>query len=244
MSPLQQFREMINDPYLQKQGKEHSIIPKKALSAAEIEALAQHLPGQRLPDEMVELLRFSAGFEDDFFEEFSFCNAYGFGLEHFFPNVIELAGDGLGNFWLLDIDYQGNWGPVYYVCHDPAIIMKQAEDLADFISQIHAFMKEEKHSLFHQLYERSSYNIWKLPKGGFMSKEEANTSGDPILKDFAAQVPAGYLIADLRKKPVGTGFAWGKYYSVMDREIRCGDLPLWAIQPKKRGFWARLFGSR
>lgn len=244
MIPLQAFKELLHHNITTTNGKVYSITPLNPLSAAEIEALAQHLPGQRLPDDIIELLRFASGFSDNFFDEFSFVNADGFGLEHFFPNVIELASDGTGNLWLQDIDYQGNWGAVYYACHDPAVIMKQADSLADFIKQIHDYALDENHSFFHQLYEDGPIKIWKLPKGGFISIEEAKKSSDKILKDFASQLPPDYLIADLRNKPVGAGFAWGRYYSIMDKEIRCSDLPLWGIQPKKRNFFARIFNWR
>lgn len=245
MSPLQQFTELVNDKFTDRHGRSHQVTKLKGLSTAEIGAMAQKLPGQRLPGEIEELLRFASGFDGGFFNgPVSFVNIDGFALEHFFPNLVELAGDGLGNYWLLDIDYQGNWGPVYFVCHEPAVIVKQAEGLAEFIRQIHEDSKDHKHSLFSQFYKGTPDKIWKLKGGGFKTIDEARVSGDHILKGFASKLPSGYLIADLRNQPVGTGFAWGKYFSIMDKEVRCGDLPLWAIQPKKRGFFARIFGIR
>ena len=243
MSPLQALKDLLADQFTTEDGEVFKAVPHKGLSMPEIDALAQHLPGQKLPDEIVDLLRFASGLDCDFFERISFVNVDGFALEHFFPNIVELAGDGAGNFWLLDIDYQGNWGPVYYTCHDPAVIMKQAENLTDFIQQVHEYLKSNEESWFAQLYEHRAFEIWKQPEGGFIKIEKAKISGDKILMDFAAQLPPDYLIADLRNKPVGAGFAWGKYYSIMDKEIRCKDLPLWGIQPKRKGFWSRLFGK-
>lgn len=243
MSPLQALKELLEDQFTSEDGEAFKATPHKGLSIAEVDSLAQHLPGQRLPDEIAGLLRFASGFNCEFFEGISFTNVDGFALEHFFPNIVELAGDGLGNFWLLDIDYQGNWGPVYYTCHDPAVIMKQAENLTDFIQQIHGFLRSNEESVFAKLYEHKPYEIWKQPDGGFITVEKAKTSEDKILKEFAGQLPPDFMIADLRKKPVGAGFAWGKYYSIMDKESRCKDLPLWGIQPKRKGFWSRLFGK-
>jgi hypothetical protein len=242
MSPLQALKELLDSKFISEDGSRFQARAHKGLSITEIDTLAQHLPSQRLPDEIVDLLRFAAGFDCEFFDSISFTNVDGFALEHFFPNIVELGGDGLGNYWLLDIDYQGNWGPVYYTCHDPAVIMKQAEDLTEFIQQIHGYLQSNEQSLFAQLYEHKTYAVWKQPDGGFINIEKAKTAGDNILKEFASQLPTDYLIADLRNKPVGTGFAWGRYYSIMDKEVRCKDLPLWAIQPKRKGFFARLFG--
>lgn len=244
MSPLQQLKELLNDKFIDGGGKVHQATASKGLTMPEIEALRQLLPGKGMPDEIVELLRFASGFDCDFFEGISFTNVDTFNLEAFFPNIVELGGDGLGNYWLVDVDYEGNWGPVYFACHDPAVIMKQAENLGDFIRQIHDHAKQGEKSLFHQLYGHSIYSINKLPRGGFITTEAAKTSGDKELMEFAAKLPPDYLVADLRNKPVGAGFAWAQYYSVKDKEIRCKDIPLWGVQPKRRNFLDRLFGKK
>lgn len=245
MSPLQALKELLNDRFQSEDGKEVRATALKGLTMAEIEELRKLLPGKGMPDEIVELLRFSSGFKYDFFDEVSFINADTFNLEAFFPNVVELAGDGAGNFWLLDVDYAGNWGSVYYACHEPAVIMKQAESLTDFIKQIHDWAKQGDNALFFQLYEHATGKIGKLRNGGFINTETAKASNDPVLRAFAATLPSEYLVADLRNKPIGSGFAWGKYYSVKDKDIRCKDLPLWGLKPKQaKGFWARLFGGK
>lgn len=245
MSPLQALKQLLNDRFTSEDGKPVQATALKGLTMQEIHDLKKLLPGKGMPDEIVELLRFSSGFKYDFFDAISFINADTFNLEAFFPNVVELAGDGAGNFWLLDIDYDGNWGPVYYACHDPAVIMKQAESLADFIQQVHEWAKLGEDSLFYQLCEQATGKIYKLRNGGFISTDIAKASNDQVLREFAATLPPDYLVADLRNKPIGSGFAWGRYYSVQDRDIRCKDLPLWGLKPKQqKGFWARLFGRK
>jgi len=245
MSPLQALKELLNDRLSDPNGKAIQVTGLKGLTMQEIDDLKKLLPGKGMPDEIVELLRFSSGFKFDFFDEVSFINADTFNLEAFFPNVVELAGDGAGNFWLLDIDYEGNWGPVYYACHDPAVIMKQAENLTDFIRQVHDWAKQGDDARFFDLCEHAIFKINKLRGGGFISTEVAKASNDAVLREFAATLPPEYLVADLRNKPVGSGFAWGKYYSVQDRDIRCKELPLWGLKPKQpRGLWARLFGRK
>lgn len=245
MSPLQALKELLNDKFYSEDGEVEEINIVKGLTNAEIDGLKQFLPGKGIPDEIAELLRFAAGIKCYFPDNINFSNVDSFNLEAFFPNLVELSGDGLGNFWLVDVDYEGNWGPVYYACHDPAVIMKQSENLTDFIRQLHGLFKEGESSLFHQLYDNEPYQINKLLHGGFISHDEATTSEDPVLREFAATLPPDYLVADLRNKPIGSGFAWGRYYSVQDRDIRCKDLPLWGLKPKQpKGFWTRLFGRK
>lgn len=245
MSPLQALKELLNDRFYTEDGEVREIRVVKGLTNTEIDAFKQLLPGKGIPDDIAELLRFAAGIKCDFPEDINFSNIDSFNLEAFFPNLAELSGDGLGNFWLVDIDYEGNWGPVYYACHDPAVIMKQSENLTQFIIQLHGLFKEGENSLFHQLYDEVPYQINRLPHGGFINRDEAKSAGDLVLKEFAATLPPEYLVADLRNKPVGSGFAWGRYYSVQDRDIRCKDLPLWGLKPKQpKGFWARLFGRK
>ncbi|MGN6419899.1 MAG: SMI1/KNR4 family protein [Pseudobacter sp.] len=242
MSPIQALKALLNDRFTSEDGKEIRATALKGLTMPEIDDLRKLLPGKGMPDEIVELIRFSSGFKYDFFDEISFINADTFNLEAFFPNVVELAGDGTGNFWLLDIDYEGNWGPVYYACHEPAVIMKQAESLTDFIKQIHNWAKQGDDALFFQLCDEGVNKIRKLRNGGFISTQTAKSSNDPVLRDFAATLPPEYLVADLRNKPIGSGFAWGEYYSVKDKDIRCKDLPLWGLKPKQsQGFWSKLF---
>lgn len=66
------------------------------------------VPHGQLPNDIRELLKFTSGFEFSGLEEITFNSIGQFGLEEIFPNPVQLAEDGFGNFWILDIDQNGN----------------------------------------------------------------------------------------------------------------------------------------
>ena len=86
-------------------------------------------------------------------EEVTFDGIGQFGFEEFFPNQVQLAGDGFGNFWILDINKNGNWGNVFYVCHSPAVIIKHSDNLTQFIEHVNEFGKNGKKSNLDIIHE-------------------------------------------------------------------------------------------
>ncbi len=67
MSPLQALKELLGDKFISGNGDAFQATPHNGLSMQEIDILAQHLPGQKLPDEIIDLLRFASGFDCEFF---------------------------------------------------------------------------------------------------------------------------------------------------------------------------------
>lgn len=104
MTPKQQLESILSNKYESEDGDLYKVELLDGMTESEIEKLKGQLPKNNLPIEIEELLRFSKGFEFYGLEEIRF-EAYGhFGFEEMFPNSIQLAGDGFGNFWILDID--------------------------------------------------------------------------------------------------------------------------------------------
>src|SRR6185503_16691052 len=141
MTPLEQLKTILNEKYITEEEEEYGIELKPPLTDQQIDQLAKLLPTAQIPDEIRELLKFASGFEFLTPDEVTFDGAGQFGFQNVFPDSIQLAGDGFGNFWILDVDSKGNWGNVFYVCHDPAVIVKHSEDLAEFINNLHEFGK-------------------------------------------------------------------------------------------------------
>jgi hypothetical protein len=78
---------------------------------------------------MRELLRFASGLDgaacrlgDRFaIEGVRFADIQGFGLEEVFPNAKELAVDGCGNSWIIDLTSESKtFAPIFFLLSRPA----------------------------------------------------------------------------------------------------------------------------
>lgn len=232
MSPLEQLRSILIEEYISEDGDEYKVDLNPGLSDDAIDALAERLPTGQIPSEIRELLRFSGGFRFHGLEEVTF-GGNGFGFEEVFPNSIELAGDGSGNFWIVDVGEDGRWNSVFFVCHDPAVVVKHSNDLSEFIKHIDEFGKKGKNSHLDIIHERTVFDIWK-GNGGFIAIEDARSSSDKKLSNFASGLPDHFVIADLRNKPNGAGFAWGKFGPKIENAVRHPAELIWGFESRNK----------
>jgi hypothetical protein len=243
MAALEQLKAILNNRYETEDGDEYQVELKQGLSDEQIDNLAKQLPTGHIPNDIRDLLKFASGFEFSGIDEVTFNGIGQFGFENVFPHSVQLAGDGFGNFWILDVDNKGNWGHVYYVCHDPAVVVKHSEDLAEFIKHVDEFGKQGSQSHLDTIHEKTVMDIWSI-NNGFIDVEQAKNSSDTTLKNFATQLPDNFVVADLRKKPNGAGFAWGKFGPNIDNAIRHETELLWGFESqKKKGLFSKLFGK-
>ncbi|WP_315821733.1 hypothetical protein [Paraflavitalea speifideaquila] len=112
MTPLEQLQAIVNEQYITEDGEEYQVELKPPLSEQEIDSLASQLVEGHLPAEIRELLQFAGGFQFNMMEV-TFDRYDYFGMDNICHHSIELAGDGLGNCWVLDIDNKGKWGNVF-----------------------------------------------------------------------------------------------------------------------------------
>lgn len=239
MTIREQLQSIVPNQYQSEEGEVFRIELMKGMTESEISDFKSNLPCNKLPEEIEELLRFSKGFIFQGLEEIRFDTFQHFGFEELFPYSIQLAGDGFGNFWILDIDSEGNWNCVYYVCHDPAVVVKHSENLFDFIKHVDEFGQKRALSNLDIIHEKTVIEIWNK-KFGIMEKNEQ----DYDFENGASELPEIYLVADLSNKPIRTGFAWGKSGSGT-QIIRPNDKPIWIIEKKlKKNFFSRLFGCK
>ncbi|WP_242691808.1 SMI1/KNR4 family protein [Desertivirga arenae] len=242
MKPVEQLQCLLGEQYISEDGEEYKVELKPGLSDLQLEDLSRRLPTGIIPGEIKELLKFSSGFEFYGFEEITFDGVGQFGLEMLFPNSVQLAGDGFGNFWIIDVNNNGNWRNVFYVCHDPAVVVKHSDSLTQFIEHVNEFGKNGKNSNLDLIHEKIVMDIWKK-EDGFVELENARQSSDRIVKDFALSLPENFVIADLRNKPNQSGFAWGKFGPNVERARRHDSELLWGIERQvKKGFLSKLFG--
>ena len=239
MNPKQKLESILASKYESEDGDLYKVELLDGMTNEEITEYKKQLPNNFLPTEIEELLKFSKGFEFYGLEEVRFDSFGHFGFEEMFPNSIQLAGDGFGNFWILDIDTNGNWNSVYYVCHDPAVIVKHSENLSQFIEHIDEYGKKGNESTLDIIHEQSVMQIWNEKVGIIESNEQ-----DYDFENDQIQLPEMFLIADLTNQPIKTGFPWGKS-GANTKIIRPNDKPIWIVEKKvKQGFLSRLFGGK
>jgi len=242
MTPTEKLKSILTEQYVSEDGDEYKVELKEGLTDLQIDELAKNLPTGHVPTKIRELLTFASGFEFNGLEEVNFDGVGQFGFENFFPNSVQLAGDGFGNFWILDVDKNGNWGSVFYVCHDPAVIVKHSENLTQFIEHVSDFGKNGNKSNLDIIHEKVVMDIWSKDNG-FIELENARQSNDTILKNFALSLPDNFVVADLRNKHNQTGFAWGKFGPNIDKAKRHETGLIWGIEKQsKKGLLSKLFG--
>lgn len=211
------------------------------LSAAQIDAFAAKLPCP-LPDDIRRLLAFCRGFTGtvdivDFTGEQ--CS---FEQEEIFPHGLPIAGDGYGNFWVVDLlPSSGTWGPIYFACHDAPVILYQSTSLESFLSDLFKFSQPPHQSVIDDVHEDRLFDVWRK-NPGVQSYEDVVKSTDPSLRAFAASLDPIFEFVDLRDAAVGFGFSWGRY-GPKTVIRRAGELPIFAVQ-KRPSLWDRLRGKK
>lgn len=146
-----------------------------------------------------------------------------FGLEQLFPQALSIADDGCGNYWVVDLTRNAtSWGPVFYACHDPAVVVYQADDVAGFIEDV--FSPGNK----LEVVQKAAGEIWwKNP--AVITYEECANSTDEDLKNFAQSLDPSYQFVDLRRAKLGDGFSWGRYGAATVSK-RSGEMRVFAYQ--------------
>jgi len=152
------------------------------------------------------------------------------------PAGLEVVSDICDNSWAVEIRPPGEWGAVFYVCHDPPLIAFQAKDLAGFLLEL--FMLFSKNQPNHLITDAK--RIEKVP---LYKAAATRDSGDPVLKAFAATLKDDDVIADLREKRVGTGFSWDVFGKATRLKRHEKELLFGLTKPERKGFLRRMFGG-
>lgn len=236
MTPLELVRDAMNTEFRTGAGEVIDLKFLPGLSEDEVAAFEAKLPC-KLSTEIRELLRHSCGF-DNFLISVNFTGVE-FNFDSVFPHGLPIAHDGSGNFWAVDLlPNSTSFGPIYFACHDPAIILFQSPSLEHFLIETFKLFIPPIKSLIDDVHEDRFFDVWaKNPQ--VLTHAECVASSDPQLSAFAKELDASFQIIDLRNAPVGFGFSWGRYgANTVIR--RFGMEPIFAYQ-KKSGFLKRLF---
>lgn len=214
------------------------------LSPEELAALERRLPCP-LPDDARALLAVGRGVDGGPLESVDFGGGLEDRLEfELFPHVLPIAHDGYGNYWVLDLLPESTrWGPVYFVCHDPAVVVYQCADVAEFLDGMLAMARPPHKGPLDDVHEGASGRIW-AEQPGAVSQAAALASADPELRAFAETLSPEWWIVDLRGATTGAGLAWG-HFGPRSRLARYGTLAVFAYAPpvKPVSWWQRLLGG-
>jgi len=220
--PLEVIQANLDWRFVDDEGElfEVSLLP--ALEQAQIDAFAEKLPCP-LPQDLAEVLRQTSGFAESPLDVARFDTLAPIGLGDAMPWACELMTDGCGNAWVADLQPDSTfWGPIYYICHDPPVIVYQAPDAAAFLEALFQLGQDEDSPIL-DVYDRAATAIWREEAGRGMTMAEAAQAEDPTLRQFAHEVGAHHRLHDLRHARPGEGFIWGLPLR------RCGTAPLFAV---------------
>lgn len=207
------------------------------LEESEIVELEERIPCP-LPDSVRQLLQCSRGFATGPLESLEFSGLEAFEFPDLFPCPIDLAHDGFGNYWIVDLTSDSTeWGPICFVCHDPPVIVLQCKDLSTFLEEtLKLGHPQAERSELDAVHEDHVMRVWS-ENPGLLDRQECLDSGDPVLVDFSGRLTDDFHIKDMRTSTVGDGFSWGRY-GAKTVNRRAGEEPVFAYQ--KRSRWQRV----
>lgn len=237
-SPIEQLKIMSTTTYKNyDNGDEFQIRLKKGLSNEEITEIRKRIPNNNLKEEMAELLKFSRGIKSiGFFDEIDFDDFGEFGFNQLIQFSLTITHDGIGGSWIQEINTKGQWGNIYYIGHDPPVMIKQAKNLTEFLCQIHDYLLNNETSFFSRIMNKIAFDIYS-EKGKLLEQEEAVKSPDQLLSAFASNYDKDWFIADLRNAKNGEGF---RLEASCDETIRLDEELIWALKKYKyKSFWTR-----
>lgn len=187
-----------------------------------------------LPIEIKSLLSYARSFDADKKGSvdltgaslFDFCYA-----NEILGNNVPICKTIEGNFWCVDVLSNGDWDAVWFVSHDPFVVLVQFEDISEFIE----FCARKEDLVDNKLIVKSLRNQGT-------SVADALMSDDDLLSGFAKEVQDYTRVFDLRPGGNDIGFEL-KFESLCKR---FGDHRMFALKesPKRsRSFLNSLLGK-
>jgi hypothetical protein len=163
-----------------------------------------------LPAELTRLLSFTAGAEELLDLDLT-GRRHDVEVSELLPAGHPIAGDGLGNFWLLDLTPDTlDVAPVFFACHDAPVLLYQADSLASFVDEALRTLEPPHRSAVDDVHEDRLHHVWRN-RPGRLTWRQAMESGDGALRQFAESLDADWTVVDLRHREVGMGIAWGAH---------------------------------
>lgn len=204
------------------------------LASDGIEALEDEI-GVTLPGELRDLLSYTTGI-DGLLGSVDFTGrSFDVEIAGIFPWGLPIAGDGLGNFWVVDLTPDRRAvAPVFFGCHDPPVILVQSPSVGHFLHEVFRMHVPPHASLVNDVHEDRLFDVWR-ENPGVLAHADALTSGDQALADFAATLDDDFEIVDLRFAEVGMGFSWGRHGPRTELRRHGHELLFAYRRPRPRG---------
>lgn len=235
MTNIEIIKRLKTSTYTDEDGEEYTLDFQPALTDEELMKLDTQFPSGKIPAELREILKETRGWEGFGLEVTYFDSIDEFGFQELVPHSVTVGQDGMGNYWVLEITSEGRCGKIFYVCHDPAVLVIFCETLNEFLQIAEDFYKNPGENYLNEVHHEGVMDIWKSDPNTTDITEFRQKN--PGLLKFLFGFDDNSVVADLRYAGKKDGFAWGKYGQVK----RPGDELLWVLQKKKKGFLSKLF---
>ncbi len=240
MTNLEIIHTLKKNAFLDQDGESYTLDFQAPLSDAEIEALRTSFPNNTIADELIEILRVTRGWDSPVFSMVYFDSIDEFGFWELSPNSITLGHDGFGNYWVLDIDSDGNLGKVFFACHDPAVFIVHAQSLNEYLQQLFDFHQNPEDNYIENFQINTVMTVWEQ-QNDFLSKTDFIEQRPDYMEFLSTFVGDDWTIVDLSQGHNEMGFAWGKFGPNQLAQRHPTEL-IWVLKNRKRSFFARLFG--
>lgn len=243
---INQLQALAASSYSDEEGEEQWVHLLPGLSNVELESFAIRLPNRYLPLEIKELLCFARGFTNSIVtsEEVRFDVIGDIGSDDLLLNPIELASNGAGDYWYLDINTDGQWGAVFQYYHEIPALIRHSDSLSDFLRYVSDSAKPDARAKLDNQERKAVDQVWQNHKKRkeLIKVDIAKMSEDTVLRQFSLNLPAAYVIADLRKGSATAGFVCEAVLGDGLKAYKHETEPIWAVAPPQLGWFSRLFG--
>jgi SMI1 / KNR4 family (SUKH-1) len=239
MDVVQRLHTAMAAGLVDEDGDDVQLTLRPALTEPELSALRAQYPVP-LPAELVALLSVTRGV-DGLLDLDLTGASHSVEPAELMPAGLPVAADGFGNFWLLDLTPDTtDVAPVFFLGHDPAVLLYQAPDLATFVDEALRRFEPPHASLVDDVHDDRLQHVWQR-RPGAIAQVDALSSTDVALRDFAQTLDDAWTLVDLRQRQVGTGVAWGRY-GPRTRLARHGWERIFGYAPyqQPRRSWRRL----
>jgi len=194
VDPLEAIRDAQAARLVDEDGAEVELQLAPALATTEIDELAAEV-GVPLSGELRTLLGSTAGIDGGPLETIDFTGrSLSVGAPETFPDGLPIAGDGFGNFWIVDLapDHTET-APVFFLCHDPPVILYQSPDIGDFLHEAFRMLVPPHASAVDDVHEDRLFNVWRANPGTI--DHCAALAGDEQLRTFV-RASSGWCSSD------------------------------------------------
>jgi hypothetical protein len=193
MNPIVEFlQQTLGTVCVDQTGKQKTLRLLPPLTEQELSAFEASLPCA-LPEEMRELLRFASGFAGTAcrlghrfaIEGICFADINGFALPDVFPHGKELAVDGCGNSWVVDLTSESKaFAPIFFSCHDPPVVVYQTDSLLELVREMVRGSSPPWKSQIADVHDSLATRIWRENPCA-TSRSQCLAPGDYERKAFA-----------------------------------------------------------